>query len=266
MKFSIITPNFNGERYLRECMESVLSQRAPGVELEYIVIDGGSSDGSTGIINSYAEKLAYFISEKDSGPADAINKGLKRASGDIVGWINADDFYMPGALVRVADVMTQHPDKAICFGHCPIVNEAGCEIRRGITRFKEAFFPLSCRFAIQSINYISQPATFFRKSAMDKAGFLRKDFKAAWDYDFWLRLWQHGGAVRIRKPALAAFRWHASSISGQNYRRQFDEELRVAQEDAGSLSVQALLHLGVKWGIIASYSAMERRRTAKAAS
>ena len=145
----------------------------------------------------------------------AINKGLRLASGEIVAWLNADDRYHPGALKRVAQVMAAYPDKALCFGACRIIGEEGREIRRGITRFKEAFFPISSQFTIQCLNYISQPAMFFRRSALKAAGYLREDLVAAWDYDLTLRLWRQGGAAHVPGLPLSDFRWHPGSISAR---------------------------------------------------
>lgn len=266
VKISVITPNRNGGRFLEACVQSVLAQRAAGVAVEYIVVDGGSTDESLAILDRCRGELDALIVEPDSGPADAINKGLRRATGDVVGWLNADDYLLPGALARVAETMARHPARALCFGRCPIVDEQGAEIRRGITRFKEAFFPVSSRFAFQCINYVSQPATYFRRQAMERAGPLREDLKAAFDYDFFLRLWRHGGAIRVPGGPLAAFRWHAASISGQQFRRQFREEFEAARADAGACSLQTLLHFGVRWGIVGSYTVMawRRRRGARA--
>lgn len=260
MKISVITPNFNGARFLEESLESVQSQVAPGVVLEHIVVDGGSSDGSLAILERYRSGLAHVISEPDTGPASAINKGLRLATGEVVCWLNADDRYCRGALARVAATLARSPQRALCFGQCPIIDEEGREIRQRITRFKELFFPLSCRFTIQSINYISQPAMFFRRSAMEQAGWLREDWKAAWDYEYTLRLWRRGGAVQVPGGALAEFRWHPGSISGQGYVRQFQEELEAALADAGRYSLQALLHRGVRWGIVTIYRRMARQR------
>jgi glycosyltransferase involved in cell wall biosynthesis len=265
MRLSIITPNWNGDRYLEQTLRSVVSQRAQGAEVEFIVVDGQSTDGSAGILARYRKDIDVLICEPDHGPASAINKGLQRATGDVIGWLNADDTYRPGALERVTRMMESQPRRALCFGHCLIVNEAGSEIRNGITRFKELFFPLSCRFMIQCINYVSQPAMFFRRGAMEKAGPLREDLKCAWDYEFLLRLWRQGGAARIPGPPLAAFRWHEASISGRLFRRQFKEEWDAAVADAGRFSPQALLHLGVRWGIVGSYSAMAWARQRRAA-
>jgi len=261
MRISIITPNFNGERFLAATIESVLAQRADGVDVEYIVIDGGSTDGSHAILEHYKDAIDTVVIEPDNGPASAINKGLKLAKGDVLAWLNADDCYHTGTLARVADCLSANPQRALGFGRCRIVNEAGDEIRHAITRFKELFFPLSSRFTIQSINYISQPAMFFRRSALEQAGLLREDMQAAWDYEFILRLWRQGGAVRIEgSPPLADFRWHEGSISGQTYATQFREEYQAAVADAGRLSPQACLHAGVRLGIVGIYHLMARQR------
>lgn len=259
MKFSIVTPNWNGERYLAETLASVAVQRADGLEVEHIVLDAMSADGSAAILSAQADSITC-IREPDTGPANAINKGLAMASGDVLAWLNADDVYAPGALQRVAEVFRCNPDAAICFGRCRIMDEKGREIRKGITRFKEAFFPVSSRFTLQSINYISQPAMFFRKSAFEKAGPLREDLKAAWDYEFILRLWRQGRGVVVPGPALASFRWHPGSISGQYFHQQFKEEYESAVADAGRFSVQAMLHFGVRYGIVGIYSIMSRIR------
>jgi glycosyltransferase involved in cell wall biosynthesis len=260
MKVSIVTPNFNGARFLEAAIRSVLAQRDDGVDLEYIVADGGSTDGSLAIVERYRGRIDRFIGGPDSGPASAINKGLAAASGDILGWLNSDDLYRPGALRRVVEALAPHPARALAFGRCRIVDEDGREIRRGITRFKESFFPVSSRFVIQSINYVSQPAMFFRRRAWIEAGPLREDLAAAFDYDLLLRLWRRGGAVRLSPPPLADFRWHPGSISGRRFARQFREEWEAAARDAGRWAPQTLAHWFVRWGIVGSYSAMAAAR------
>lgn len=260
MKITVITPNRNGERYLAQALRSVAAQRAPGLDVEHIVVDGGSTDGSTAILDAHRGSIALLIREPDTGPASAINKGLRRATGDLVAWLNADDFYFDGALARTAAALAAQPGRALGFGRCLIVDEEGREIRRGITRFKEAFFGLASRPVIQSINFVSQPAMVFRRSALERAGLLREDLKAAWDYEFILRLWRQGGACRIPGPPVAAFRWHAASISGRHFALQFREEYEACVADAGRWSVPALLHLGVRWGIVGCYTLMSWRR------
>lgn len=266
MRFSVITPNFNGAPHLAECLESIRSQACDGVEVEQIVVDGGSSDSSMDIVARFRDSLACVVSEPDNGPADAINKGFARATGDIVAWLNADDLYRPGALSRVASAFASRPGLSLCFGRCDIVDGEGAPIRRAISRFKHAWYPFSCRFTIQTINYVSQPALFFRRSALLRAGPLRTDMVAAWDYEFLLRLWRTGGARALGGAPLAAFRWTPGTISGSNFRRQFAEELVAAEADAGRFSPQALIHRIVRWGIVSAYGRMEKRRAAKDAA
>ena len=250
MRFSIVTPNYNGEKFLAKTLDSILWQKNEGIDLELIVVDGMSSDGSIKILEKYALNIAHLIIEKDTGPANAINKGFALASGDIVAWLNADDLYFPGALQRVREIFERQEGLALCFGRCPIIDENGVEIRSFITRFKECFFPLSSQFTFQCINYISQPALFFSREAMVQAGALREDMVAAWDYDFMLRLWHSGGGAVIPGGPIAAFRWHEQSISGQNYQIQFKEELDAVIAALGRWKMQVLLHHCVRWGIV----------------
>lgn len=263
MKFSIITANKDGGRFLEETIRSVISQKESHIDIEYIVIDGGSTDDSPKIIKNYEQDISQIISESDRGPVSAINKGLRLASGEVVAWLNADDRYHPGALKRVAEVMAAHPDKALCFGACRIIDEEGREIRRGITRFKEAFFPISSLFTIQCLNYISQPAMFFRRSALEAAGYLREDLVAAWDYDLTLRLWRQGRAAHVPGQPLSDFRWHSASISARRFAVQFKEEFDVAAKDAGGLAPQTWIHLVVRWGIVGAYTLMAASRVNK---
>jgi glycosyltransferase involved in cell wall biosynthesis len=260
MRFSIITPNYNGGRFLEQTLRSVINQAGDDVELEYIVVDGGSSDCSHAILEKYSAKIDKLIIENDRGPANAINKGLALASGDVLAWLNADDIYYPDALRRVQQALKCRPDMAICFGGCPIIDAQGEEIRTAITRFKECFYPVSSRFTYQCINYLSQPALFFRCSALKQAGLLREDMQAAWDYDFILRFWRSGGAIQVPGTPLAAFRWHEQSISGRQFATQFREEYEAVQADAGRFSPQTLIHFFVRWGIVGIYSLMAYRR------
>lgn len=260
MRFSVITPSYNSGRFLEATIKSILKQRESGIELEYIVLDGGSQDETKSILRRYESEIDHLIIEPDSGPANAINKGLQFATGDIVSWLNADDLYYPGTLQRVAEAAMAHPQAALYFGGCPIVDEQGLEIRDKITRFKEFFFPISSRFTYQCINYLSQPALFFSGDAVRAVGPLREDMVAAWDYEYILRFWQSGSAVRLPGPPLAAFRWHEGSISGQNFGVQFKEEYDAAKADAGSFSLQTMIHFMVRWGIVGMYELMARNR------
>lgn len=263
MRITIITPCYNSGMFIEKTIRSILAQReTPGVEIEYIVVDGASKDNTLEILGKYKSDIDKIISERDNGPASAINKGLRLATGDIIGWLNADDFYEPFAVKSLLETIVRKPGKAIYFGKCRITDTEGKEIRHGITRFKNAFFPFSCRPLIQSINYISQPAMFFSRTAYEKAGGLREDMKAAFDYDFTLRLWREGGAAVIKGAPISNFRWYPNSISGSTFRKQFQEEYDAAVRDAGRFSPQRLAHFFVKSGIIWAYSRMEKKRKA----
>lgn len=260
MRFSIITPNYNGERYLEETLKSVIAQRTDGIDLEYIVVDGGSNDKSHQILDQYANDIDNLIVESDTGPANAINKGLAAATGDVIAWLNADDIYYPGALKRVQEAIEEWPEAAFCFGGCTIVNEHGEESRSIITSIKELFYPISSRFTFQCINYLSQPAVFFSRESFETAGMLREDMVGAWDYEFFLRLWHFGTSCQIKGAPVSAFRWHEQSISGQNFTIQFKEEYDAACEDAGRFSIQNLVHFFVRWGIVGIYTLMATTR------
>ena len=258
---TVVTPAFRAARWIEGALRTVAEQREGGrVRVEHLVLDGGPDDGSAAIAARFAHPDTRYVRRPDAGPADAISRGFAEARGSFLVWLNADDLLASGALARSVAALARHPRAAFSFGRCPIVDADGREIRRFVTRFKEAWFPLSCRAAIRTLNYVSQPSVLIRRSAWEAAGPLRTDLKAAWDYDLWLRLWRRGGAVRVpgRAP-LAFFRWTPDSISGANYERQFAEELAVARADAGRLAPSALLHFLVARGIVFCYRRMAPR-------
>lgn len=254
--FSIIVPSYNSGNYIEQTITSILAQRKGGTELELIVVDGVSEDTTPDILEQFKNEIDHLIVEPDTGPANAINKGLKLAKGEVLTWLNADDLYLGETLQRVALHYTKNSAPSFYFGACAIINEHGEEVRTAITRFKELFFPVHSRFVHQCINYISQPACFFTRSAFSQAGGLREDMVAAWDYEFFLRLWHVGKGKRVLGPPLSAFRSHAESISSQQFRIQFREELEAAKADAGKYSFQYLLHQFVRLGIVGAYSSM----------
>lgn len=226
MKISVITPSFNQAQFLPQTIESVLSQRG-GFDLQYIIIDGGSTDGTLEVLEKINDPRASWISEKDQGQADAINKGLALATGAVLGWLNSDDLYQPSALDAVARAFEAHPDRAWLTGQCAIVDEKDQPIRHGVTRYKNRRLGRYSYRTLLRENYISQPATFWRRSAWERAGPLDKGLFWAMDYDLWLRLARLGDPIVLGQP-LARFRLYGRSKTGDFRRRQYDEGFKVA--------------------------------------
>ena len=223
MKISIITPSFNQAQYIQRTIDSVLTQ-VGDFELEYFVFDGGSTDGTVEILKSYGDRLNW-VSERDKGQVDAINKGLRAVTGDVVGWINSDDVLLPGALARVAETFEARPDAEWVHGRCKIIDADDREVRRWISAYKH----YRCqRHSLQNFlteNYVSQMTVFWRRSAQD--GFLDGGLKYAFDYDWILRLAHRGDPVYIPEP-VACFRWYETSKSGEGFVVQMTETADLA--------------------------------------
>ncbi|MDL1897252.1 glycosyltransferase, partial [Anaerolineae bacterium CFX7] len=178
-RVSIVTPSFNQAAFLEETIRSVLTQNYP--HIEYIVIDGGSTDGSVDIIRKYENRLAYWVSEQDAGQADAINKGWRRATGEIIAYLNSDDTYEPGAVRAAVEYLAQHPETAMVYGHCYQVNEHGERV--GTLRA----IPVNIHTLLLH-NAIMQPTAFIRRRVLDHTGMLDVELGHAMDYDLWLRI------------------------------------------------------------------------------
>jgi len=177
-KISIITPSYNQGQFLEETINSVLAQDYPN--LEYIVVDGGSSDNSASIIKKYESKINYWVSEKDSGQSEAINKGFKKATGEIISWLCSDDLYVPGTLNKVAEHFKQHPDAVMIHGKSVLFDEKGKENIKGADKED-----LELRYF--TVIPFPQPSSFFRKKLIDEQGLLREDLHFAMDYDLLVR-------------------------------------------------------------------------------
>jgi len=198
---SIITPSFNQARYLDATIQSVLSQDYS--LLEYIVVDGASNDGSVDIIRSYADRLAFWVSEKDSGQAEAINKGLARASGEIVAWLNSDDYYLPGAISSAVKAFKENPGVVFVYGNMLAVDENGETIN--ILKYSQLDLADLLCFQI-----IGQPAVFFRRAALEKAGNLDATYHFMLDHHLWLRIALQGRLLHVDETWAAA-RYHAEA-------------------------------------------------------
>lgn len=250
MKISIITPSYNQGRYLERTVMSVLGQRGD-FDLEYLVIDGGSTDDSVSVLKRYGDRLRW-VSEPDRGQSDAINKGFGMATGDMLAWLNSDDTYEPGALAAVAATYREAPFEW-AFGDCRIIDEEDREIRRAITRYKRA---QSRRYSFNRLlrrDFISQPSTFFSSRAYRETGEISRDLVYSMDYDYWLRLGRRW-PPRYMRSFLANFRWHSVSKNGAAYRRAALETLQTARRHARPEErVHVLMHVGHYWALSILY-------------
>ena len=195
---SIVTPSYNQAPFLEQTMLSVLEQDYP--RIEYIVIDGGSTDNSVEIIKKYADRLTYWVSEKDSGQAEAINKGFVRAKGEILAWLNSDDYYMLNTVSVAVRCFEQNPDVVMVYGDMLAVDGDGNTIN--LLKYKQLSLEDLLCFQI-----IGQPSVFFRRSALEKAGMLEPTFHFMLDHQLWIRLAQQGGILHIPQIWSAA-RYH----------------------------------------------------------
>jgi len=228
MKISVITPSLNQGAFIERTIQSVLGQ-VGNFEVEYIIMDGGSTDDTLDIVGPYQNRLT-FISEKDHGQSDAINRGFAKASGDILAWLNSDDTYVPGALSAVAESYRKH-EFDWCFGNCRNIDANDNEIRRVITRYKMFQSRRYSLSRLLSRDFVSQPAAFFTKRAFQETGTLDLDLEYTMDYDYWLRLGKRCAPLYINR-FLANFRWHDQSKNDANYRASAREAYLVAKKYA----------------------------------
>lgn len=229
MKISIVTPSFNQAHFIERTIDSVLSQRGD-FELEYRVVDGGSTDGTVEILKRTG---VTFTSERDNGQVDAINKGLRAATGDVVGWLNSDDVLLPGALERVARAFRAHPQAEWVHGRCKIIDEHDREVRRWISVYKDYRCKRHTFENFLTEDYVSQMTTFWKRSVHDDIGYIDPDIRFAFDHDFFLRLAQRGAPVYIEEP-IACFRWYETSKSGGGYVVQMRETAELSERYGGS--------------------------------
>jgi glycosyltransferase involved in cell wall biosynthesis len=233
-RISVITPSYNQVDFIETTILSVLEQGYP--DLEYIVMDGGSTDGTLDILRQYEDRLTW-ISEPDRGQAHAINKGLVRTNGEVVAFLNSDDVYAPGALHAVGAYFATHLQAQWLSGRCNIINEDGREIRKAITAYKHFWLGFRSYGVLQVLNYISQPATFWRRGLLDEVGCLNEDLRYTMDYEYWLRIGQVHRLHALRQR-LAGFRLYAVSKSGGGFEDQFAEEMAVSKRFASPLIAQ----------------------------
>lgn len=212
-RISIVTPSYNQGQFIEETIRSILLQGYPN--LEYIIMDGGSTDGTIEIIRKYGRHLAYWVSEKDRGQSHAINKGMARATGQIRAYLNSDDTYLPGALARVADHATKQPEADLIYGKCRISDENGKKIGErvgSIATFDEIIDLWNVWWKQRNL---VQPEVFWTDRIAGKVGPLREDLYWVMDFDYWLRILHAGGQVGFINSELAMFRQQPAQKSTQ---------------------------------------------------
>lgn len=239
-KISIVTPSYNQAAYLEETIQSVLSQDY--ANLEYIIVDGGSTDGSVDVIRKYEAKLAYWISEPDDGQAAAINKGFARATGDILAWINSDDKYSSGAITKAMKLFSDDDQLQLLYGDYFCFTNDG----RLIAKPKIAF---DFKIALYVYLMIPQPSSFWTKSLYDKLGGLNESFHFAFDYDFFLRagrlLKNTPGSIRHEQDYFSYFRLHGESKTSRQ-QEKFKQERQKIRAQFDYLGRPRMLKRAVK--------------------
>lgn len=242
MNFSIVTLSFNQAQYLPFAMESVFAQRDTGLRVEYIVVDPGSSDGSRAVAESVKDRIDHLIFEPDRGPADGLNKGFARSTGDILGFLNADDCLEPRALARVGAYFDGHPDIDVVSGALRIIDEHGTPLHR--LRVPGTFS--ADRFVL-GLAVPHQQSTFFRRSAWTLTDGFAVDNRTSWDAELFVDMSLAGARFGTMNAILAQFRSHPGSITaraGQPISSGDEDLVSRMDADARRLTEKVLMATG----------------------
>lgn len=207
-RITIVTPSYNQGFFLEETIRSIIFQGYDN--LEYFVIDGGSSDNSVNIIQKYSEKIDWWVSEKDNGQTDAINKGFARATGELLCWINSDDVLLPGCLHAVAHCYSKQRQPDLIHTNYVYIDHNGYIIR-ALRVAKPIPF-----FVYRGVWTMATPATFFSASLLHQIGYLDPQYHLSMDIDIWLKIIKAGGKLASIPQYLGAFRWHKTSKTSQS--------------------------------------------------
>ncbi|QDV67256.1 Putative glycosyltransferase EpsE [Rosistilla carotiformis] len=242
VRISVVTPSYNQAEYVEQTILSVLQQDYSNVE--YLVLDGGSTDGSADIIEKYSDQLAYWCSAPDGGQADAISRGFARCTGDVICWINSDDLFLPGALSKVARYFTDHPETQCLSGGAFTIDEHNQPVKGfGVFTLGEQATFDKLRFYAQDNLY--QPAAFWRRSAYEAVGGVDPTLNFIMDYDLFARLALHSPFARL--PALlACFRLHGECKS-MRIQEVREAELELFRERYGASSCSELSQRLMYW-------------------
>lgn len=228
---SIITPSYNQAKYLEQTILSVLEQDYP--RMEYIVIDGASTDGSVEIIKKYASKLKHWESVNDNGQADAINKGFAHATGEIIAWLNSDDYYLPGTVSKAVKVFEENPDVVLVYGNMLAVDKNG-QTFNTLTYKQLTLEDLLC------FQIIGQPAVFMRRSALQKTSGLDLTFHFLLDHLLWIKIAKQGKLLHVDQTWSAA-RYHAEAKNVAKAAKFGHEAFRILEIIAQDKDLAATL-------------------------
>ena len=243
MLVSIVTPSFNQARYLEATIQSVLAQDY--AQIEFILVDGGSTDGSLEIIHRYADRFAWWVSEKDRGHADALNKGFAHAHGQVFAWLNSDDTYYPGAVSAAVAFLQAHPEVGMVYADADYTDEHGQVMGRFASRQTDY------RRLLRGSVHIPQATTFYRADLWRQLGPLDLELFFGFDYDRWVRLAKVSRLQYVPK-LWATFRLHEQGKSVRNDDQCYPDMIRVYEREVGRgpswLKLRAALRrLGYAW-------------------
>lgn len=224
-KVSIIMPSFNQGQFLESSIHSVLEQDYPNIE--YILVDGGSKDASVEIIKKYKDHLAWWVSEKDKGHADALNKGFSHATGEILAWLNSDDLYFPNAVSEAVSILTSRSDVGMVYGDADLIDDSG------VTVGKFASKQTSYRQMLRGSVHIPQATTFIRADVWRQVGPLDLSLFFSFDYDLWVKIAKVSKVLYVPKR-WAKFRIHGAGKTIVNDDRCYPDMLRVLERETGS--------------------------------
>jgi glycosyltransferase involved in cell wall biosynthesis len=233
MRLSVVIPSYNQARFIRATLDSVVLQSCPDIEL--LVFDGGSNDGTIPILESYGKKIEW-VSQKDGGQADAINQGLRRATGDIVTYLNSDDVYLPGTLKTVTNHFEAHPECVALYGDAWHLYEDGSIMERYYTE------PWSYP-RLLDVCYLCQPAVFWRREVTERFGVFDDTLRYAPDYDYWLRVGREIDFFYLEGAYLAGSRLHQATITLRDRVPVHHEILQVAMRHSPKPPYRWLMNL-----------------------
>jgi len=242
-KVTIVTPSYNQAQYIERTINSIQMQDYPNIE--HIVIDGKSTDGTVEILKKYPKMR--WVSEKDGGHSNAMNKGFRMAKGEIIGWMNSDDTYCEGAVRAAADYFIGHPDVDIIYSRVNVIDENDRKIG------EHALLPYNQFIQINVTNCVPQQGVFFRKKLLSEIGYIDEGLKYVMDYEFWIRIGQKKKIVLI--PGIYSnFRIAKGTKTAEKYDAFFDEILAVNRKYGGFpyiwMSVRAMRRIAARLGLL----------------